>query len=214
MATTLLDLGSSGNGPADSLAGLQTHLATRLGEPFRLARVSYGDELTLHFGELRPARSPKLKKHFYGAYVLGVRGSSWVLKSGTEPLVITAGLPSEEALDGLGKPLEKTELETNPLLQPDSHVLSATPFPVIPRNGYGLQVKFSDGSTFLILPSAAEPDEPEDELLPPLADWELSSPRGLLAVGPELTWSFQARSASAQESTRPREQRSIDLDKT
>ena len=35
-------------------------------------RVSYGDELTLHFGDLRPARSPKLKAKPYGAYILGL----------------------------------------------------------------------------------------------------------------------------------------------
>lgn len=48
----------------DNLSDLQVYLAQLVGEPFRFARVSYGDELTLHFGDLRPSRSPKVGKFF------------------------------------------------------------------------------------------------------------------------------------------------------
>lgn len=192
--TNLIDLSQARTAAADDLAGLQACLAQLVGEPFQFARVSYGDELTLHFGDLRPARSPKLKGKPYGAYVVGTRGSPWVLKAGNDPLVITAGegsIPTE-----MGKPVSKQELESNPLIQQGSRVLSATPFAVKPANSFGLQIRVSDGSTLYILPSDSEVEEKGDEGLPELADWELSSPNGLLSAGPGLVWSFRPVASS------------------
>ena len=74
MDTNLIDLRQAHRPASDDFRGLQGYLAKLVGEPFQFARVSYGDELTLHFGDLRPARSPKLKSMPYGAYVLGLRG--------------------------------------------------------------------------------------------------------------------------------------------
>jgi hypothetical protein len=192
MTTThLIDLRQARRAAPDDLPGLQAYLAQLIGEPFRLARVSYGDELTLHFGDLRPARSPQLGKQPYGAYVLGVRGSPWILKSGSEPLVLTAGIDLDTVSSELGRPVRKEDLEANPLIQPASRVLSVTPFVVKPANGFGLQLRVSDGSTLLILPATPDVEEPEGEALPALADWELVSPGGLLGAGPGLSWSFQ-----------------------
>lgn len=194
MTSTLIDLRQAREAAPDNLPELQAYLAQLVGEPFRFARVSYGDELTLHFGDVRPARSPKLKKRFYGAYVLGVRASSWVLKAGTVPLVLSAGVDFGGLPSGFGKPIRKEDLEANPLIQPDSRVLDALPFVVRPVNGIGLQLRFSDGSAIHILPSlpdAEESEVAEDEALPELADWELISPSGLLSAGPNLVWSFR-----------------------
>ena len=191
MTTHLIDMLQLRNASPDNLSDLQACLTQLVGESFRFARVSYGDELTLHFGDLRPARSPKLRNKPYGAYILGVRGSPWVVKSGSEPLVLAAGINGENLPSGLGKPIRKEELEANPLIPPESRVLMVTPFFVKPVNGFGLQLRFSDGSTLLILPTLAESESDEASLEIALADWELSSPQGLLSAGPGLNWSFK-----------------------
>jgi hypothetical protein len=194
MMTHRIDLREVCNASPDNVSDLQAYLTQLVGEPFRFARVSYGDELTLHFGELRPARSPKLRNKPYGTYILGLRGSPWVLKSGSEPLVLTAGIDGENLPNGLGTPIRKEELEAHPLLAVESRVLQATPFVVKPVNGFGLQLRFSDGSSLLILPTVAEPEAEETSPEIPLADWELSSPQGLLNAGPGPSWSFQPSS--------------------
>jgi hypothetical protein len=191
MTTHLIDLRQPQDASTDNLSDLQAYLMQLVGEPFRFARVSYGDELTLHFGDLRPARSPKLRNKPYGAYILGVRGSPWVLKSGSEPLVLTAGIQGENLPCGFEKPIRKEELEANPLIPLESRVLTVTPFVVKPVNGFGLQLRFSDGSTLLILPTLSESELAGTSPEIPLADWELASPQGLLSAGPGPSWSFQ-----------------------
>ena len=198
--TNAIDLRQARNAAPENLPGLKAYLAQIVGEPFRFARVSYGDELTLHFGDLRPAKSPKLKNHFYGAYVLGVRGSPWILKSGNEPFVLAAGLDLDAVPNGLGQPIRKEELEADPRIQPESRIISASPFVVRPANGLGVQLRFSDGSTLLILPAPVEIEELDDESLPELADWELASPDGLLSAGPGLIWSFKPTEKSVAQS--------------
>jgi hypothetical protein len=191
MTASLFDLRNVPHQSPDDYVGLQAALAQVVGEPFRFARVSYGDELTLHFGDLRPARSPKLHRQPYGALILGMRGSPWVLKAGSEPLVLTAGALPEFVPAKFGKPLSNEELESKQFVEPESRVVLATPFIVKPVNGFGLQLRLSDGSSLLVLPTAHEPDDEKDEALPELADWELLTPRGLLSVGPGLKWSFK-----------------------
>jgi hypothetical protein len=190
MGTNLIDLRQATAPPHHDLPGLYGCLAQLVGEPFRFARVSYGDEITFHFGDLEPARSPKLKDKHYGAYILGLRGSSWVLKSGSEAVVITSGVVLNPPPPAFGQALRKEDLEAGTFVEPESRVLVATPFVVKPAEGFGLELRMSDGSTLLILPTISEPDEPEDEGLPQLADWELLTPRGFLSAGPNLEWSF------------------------
>jgi hypothetical protein len=190
MGTNLIDLRQPQGPSLDDLPGLSAYLSQLVGEPFRFARVSYGDELTLHFGDLRQGRSPKLKHKLYGTYILGLRGSSWILKSGSEPVVITAGELFAPPPPSIGNPLRKEDLEAGTFVEPESRVLEASPFVVKPADGFGLQLRMSDGSTLLVLPTPSEPEEPEDEGLPQLADWELSTPRGLPSAGPDLQWSF------------------------
>lgn len=176
----------------DDLPGLQANLAELVGEPFQFARISYGDELTLHFGDLRPARSPKLREHLYGAYILGLRGSPWVLKSGLEPVVLCDGVvPVVSGRPVGGRQVSKEEVEEGRFIENGSRVLYADPFHVRPVEGVGLQLRLSDGSALIVLPSVQEPGDPEDRDLPELADWELISPRGFLKVGPGYQWSFE-----------------------
>ena len=190
MATNLIDLGHTRAPSHDDLPGLFADLTQLVGEPFRFARVSYGDELTLHFGDLEQARSVKLKDKRYGAYILGVHGSSWVLKSSSQPVVITSGMVMNALPAGFGKPLSKEEFGTETFVGSESRVVEAIPFVVKPVEGFGLALRMSDGSTLLILPTVVVSEEPEDEELPELSDWELLSPRGLLSAGPNLEWSF------------------------
>src|SRR5205807_9205190 len=141
MDTNLIDLRQAHHPSADDLPGLQAYLAQLVGEPFRFARVSYGDELTLHFGDLRPGRSPKRSGQLYGACILGLRASPWVLKSGAEPLVLTAGVLAHPVPATIGQPLSKQELESRQFIEPDSRVVAATPFVVKPVNAFGLQLQ-------------------------------------------------------------------------
>jgi len=170
---------------------LQAYRAMLVGEPFQFARVSYGDELTLHFGDLRPARSAKLKGKPYGAFILGVRGSAWIIKSGAFPLVLTAGVALERIPPELGHPLSKEVLEAQPFITPGSRVISATPFDIKTVAGFGLQVALSDGSSLVVIPTMQGPEQPGDESLPELADWEVLSPYRILKAGPGLSWSFE-----------------------
>ena len=204
MGTNLIDLRHGLEPSHDDLPGLFASLFQLVGEPFRFARVSYGDELTLHFGDLRPAHSPKLKHKPYGAYLLGLRRSSWVLKSGPEPVVMIAGVTLNPSLPAFGTPLSKEDLEAGEFIEPESRVLAATPFVVKPADRFGLQLRMSDGSTLLILPTIPEPDDSGDDELPQLSDWELSTPRGLLSAGPNLGWSFTpTKNATAARKSRP-----------
>jgi hypothetical protein len=164
-----------------------------IGEPFRFSRISYGDELTLHFGDLRPAQSAKLKAHPYGTYILGLRASPWLLKSGSESMaIITVGVNPDTALTGT--PMTKEEIEADPIIRRDSHVVAVTPFLFKQSNAIGLRLATADGSTLFVLPNDTERDEVLDETTPQIADWELITPNGLINAGPGPRWSFGQRS--------------------
>jgi len=195
--STLIEF-EKGTGPSrDDLPGLRGYVAQLVGEPFQFARVSYGDELTLHFGMLRPGRSRKLANLLYGTYILRLRGSAWVLKSGKGPLVISPAVLDASMPEG-ARLLSKEELEKGEFIERGGHVLSATPVHVRPVEGFGFHLLMSDGSAIFVFPIVQEPDAPEDEDLPELADWELLSPRGFLRAGPGLQWSFEPDEATKQ----------------
>ena len=177
---------------AGDLVALAAYTSVLVGEPFRLARITYGGELTLHFGELRPAKSPKLVGYLYGSYILGVCASPWLLKSGDGRRLIEGGADFEPP--GRGRPLTNAELAADPLVTPGARVTSAEPFAVAPTGAFGLHLGFADGSSFFAQPAPPRPSEPGDEPFPPLADWELTTPAGDLDAGPGPAWTFEARS--------------------
>ena len=108
------------------------------------------------------------------------------------PAVFDVSMPEGARL------LSKEELEKGEFIELGSHVFSATPVHVRPVEGFGFHLVMSDGSAIFVFPIVQEPDAPEDEGLPELADWELLSPRGLLRVGPGLQWSFEPAEATKQ----------------
>ena len=112
-------------------------------------------------------------------------------------MVVNAGVLLDSSKAELGVPLLKEELETKKFIEPGSLVLMAAPFIVQPVDGFGLQLRLSDGSLLSVLPIIPEPDEPEDEGLPELADWELVTPHGLLSAGPGRKWSFEPEKPAA-----------------
>ena len=162
---------------------LDAYLLQLQGEPFRFFRFSYGDELTLHFGDLRPARSPKLKGRLYGAYILGVRASQWLLKFGKPGMIASQGEGMET--------ISKEAIETKQWIAPNSRVVHATSFAIQSQNVFGLEIRFSDGTFLVIMPTTET--ESKDDDLPEIADWELLSPSGRLQAGPGLQWSFEPK---------------------
>lgn len=191
--TTLVDLRQRRQAADPDIAGLRAYLAQLVGEPFRFSRVSYGDELTLHFGDLRPSRSARSALK-YGAYILGLRASPWLLKSGAEPAVVTAGIPEEAGPAAFGEQLRKEDLEGGAFIAPESRVLAAVPVALSRLDGFALEVRLSDGSALFALPGRSHAENPHgsgDDETPEVADWELLAPRGLLSAWPGPRWTFE-----------------------
>jgi hypothetical protein len=55
------------------------------GVPCWRARLGYGDELRLDFGEPRPYRHPAMAGARKGSWILGTRASSWQVVAGVLP---------------------------------------------------------------------------------------------------------------------------------
>lgn len=191
--TTLVDLRRRRQAADPDVGGLEAYLAQLVGEPFRFARVSYGDELTLHFGDLRPGRSARSALR-HGAYIVGLRASPWLLKSGVQALVVTAGVPAVEVPASFGEQLQKEDLERGGFIAPESRVLAAIPVALPMLDGFALEMRMSDGSALFALPSRSDvADSDLDSAVesPGVADWELLAPHGLLSAWPGLRWTFE-----------------------
>lgn len=194
MTAIVIDLRRPTQTP-NSLSGLRGVLTQGLtGEPFLFARMTYGDELTLHFGTPCEYTLPRFGKRTKGSHILSVRGSAWLVKSGAKPLAAADGLVPSDLPASFGKALTKEDLEAGLLIERDARVVEPIPFRT--TGGYGLQVLLSDGSRLTVLPTVPEPDNPGDEMLPELADWELLTPEGALKAGPELKWKYDPHSAA------------------
>jgi len=178
---------------SEEISDLQAHLAQLDGEPFCFLRVSYGDELTLHFGRLHSGISPKTKHRQFGDYVLGVRASRWLLKS-DEFLVAPADvLAHSTILPSAFRNITKEELESGTFIGAGSRVLSVTAFVVKQLKAIGLQMVFSDGTALVVLPSERGPDDQEKSGTPELADWDLLTPSGQVSAYPGPRWGFEKK---------------------
>lgn len=179
---------------ADQVESLGSYLQLLTAEPFQFSRWSYGDELTLHFGELLNSTSAKRAGKKNGSYILRVRGSLWMLKSAAGRMTLNL-LREQIEVPEHAVAVTKDMLEIEPLIKPGSRVLNAVPFKADLTGAYGLQVLTSDGGVFVVLPDHEEEESGED--LPDLADWELFSPHGLLSAGPGPKWSFKPKGKQA-----------------
>jgi hypothetical protein len=188
--------------------GLQARLQQLVGQPFLQFRFSYGDELSLHFGDPLAYASPKLKGLVKGSYIVGTRASSWRLRS-TSPPVIVIGSQDYPVREGQSdrpsaplKAFSVKELEHSDFVHRGARVLFADAIPLHHSEreafGYGLALVFSDVASLLVVPESAEkPDTAEGGT----ADWELFTPyERYLRVGPGVRWSYlPSRSPSPSE---------------
>jgi hypothetical protein len=190
VSTAEVNLGSPGSVNPALLAEVKAFLsASVLGLPYLFARSSYANELTLHFGAERTHNHPKLAKKVRGTHVLSVRGSAWMLLSGIKPAVVGCGVyPTTAAMDK-AKPFNVTALESGAgaLIGQKATVSKATPLVNEQTDAVGLSVELSDGSRFVIIPTALAEDGDD---LPEPADWELLTPDKLLRVGPGAMYSI------------------------
>jgi hypothetical protein len=176
----------------DDLPGLQALLAAQLvGEIYLSAGLGYADELRMHFGTPREYTLPRFGKRTAGSHVLSLRGSAWVLKPGQWDMAIMSGLIPGNVPPAFGQPLSREDWASGAFAEPGSPVHRATPFLHVPVGGIGLQLILSNGTQLTVFPTSPEPDQPGDENLPPLADWELLTPRGFLRVGPGTGWEYE-----------------------
>jgi hypothetical protein len=189
--TSVIDLRTTRGPVVGDLADLQGYLLQLEGQPFLFAQVTYGDELTLHFGTPQEFHSPKIRRRIRGAYVLTARASAWRLHSMPQGCLVYAGsLPHSPALAGR-KTIGTQELEQLTLIEPGSRVVAADILGFRLPWGIELGLSFSDGSTFFLTPLPAGTETNGAEGLPPIADWELFTPHGrVLLVGPGFKWEY------------------------
>ena len=187
MNTAEIHLESSGTSP-EVPEELRSELRTALGGlPYLFARVSYGDELTLHFGSERAHVSPKLTGKVRGTHVLSVRGSAWLLQSGIRPVMVGCGVMPMAHPPGALKPFNVTALESGALIGQGAKVTEAVPLAVEPFNAIGLSLRLDDGSSFTVLPTLPT----DNDSLPEPADWEVLTPTKILRVGPGSMYSIE-----------------------
>jgi len=196
MSMTIAERQAASEVGQGNLTGLAARLASLAGQPFQFIQMSYGDEATFHFGETYADPHPKLKGVLFGEFGLGMRASKWILTTGRADKVIAAGISIGTEPSKSVRPLPKSELEAGTFILPGSRVLAAEPFEIKPMHAFGLHVRFSDGSTLVVMPAARVPDGPDEADFPPLADWELFTPQGLLSAWPDLKWTFEVETAT------------------
>ncbi|MFM8294430.1 MAG: hypothetical protein ACKN9E_07780 [Microcystaceae cyanobacterium] len=147
-------------------------MSLMIGEVCSQVSFSYGDELTLDFGELTPYNHPRLADLLKGSWQLTTRATPWSLKQNENRLVTPSALDTEKAITqakNLVKQLENQKL-MDLTIEEESICLSLT-FDV------GFQVTL-------------EPDLSDNS---GLAYWELLMPtEQILTVGPGYFWSCKS----------------------
>lgn len=187
---------------------LNAYLQQLVGEPFLQCRFSYGDELTLHFGQPREPRSKKLIHRVVGSFTLGARASGWYLKTAAIPAVYAARTPSERDVPDGFTPITPRQLEQRALAIPGSKVILAEAIvhqdAAGETSGFGCSLLLSDGTACLIIPDRTDGSDAANGL-PPIADWELFTPFDrYLRVGPGAGWSYlPSRPSSSPRATEP-----------
>ncbi|MFM7365107.1 MAG: hypothetical protein ACKO11_11560 [Cuspidothrix sp.] len=159
---------------ANSILNLNQIIQPIIGETCHQVRFSYGDELRLHFGKMKPYDHPKLKHLCKGSWQLSTRATPWSLTfgnllSGIHSSILDM-LPDNELAKGLLKMLENTKL---------------TNFALGGNHDFTLTLSF-EGEDNCNYEFILEPDLEDDS---GLAYWELLMPNEqILIVGPGEFW--------------------------
>lgn len=158
------------------LKRLEQKMKPLIGQLCWQARLGYGDELCLEFGERIPYDSPLLVDEFKGKWQLGSRGSDWELFCNGETLA-TSALEIEQVSPVL-KRIEGTKVTQIKIFYPI------------------LLLNFDNQCCLLI---KLNPDDLDSQ---DLAAWELFTPNHrILEFYPNGTWSDQASDEIIQESS-------------
>lgn len=136
------------------------------------ARFSYGDELTLHFGDRVSYAQPSMANLEKGSWILGTRGTHWQLSRAFNCIVNSDATP---------------EIMRENVRQIEGLALTALD---INYPSLGLVLIFGERLQLSVLTCLAD-DEYE------LPYWELFTPEQyVLKVGSRLTWSYTRATAS------------------
>ena len=92
----------------------------------------------------------------FGAFCLGLRGSKWIIKSGTWPATAFGGLRIQPGpiSDSVVRSFDQSRTgRRDAHTCPTAKSSAVEPFSVRPINAYGLTVRFADGSSLVSLPT-------------------------------------------------------------
>jgi hypothetical protein len=168
---------------------LRAVLNQLVGLPFLFARASYEEELTLHFGEARPMKHPKLRHVLEGTYIVRTRDSGWVLSRDDSAVVMIAPGERPTAEDFRARLVYFSEAQGATVTSADPSVVSKDGF----EPAYALSLFLSDRWWVSIEPALERPRS-EDEV----ADWEVFTPQGVLLAGPGLKIDWQSGSENQE----------------
>ncbi|MEB3338699.1 MAG: hypothetical protein VKJ46_14615 [Leptolyngbyaceae bacterium] len=187
-----LKIGSASNEHQPPDQSNTNYLKQLIDQPLLQLRFSYGDELTLHFGNPQQYSSPKLQHLVKGSYIIGARASPWLLFN---PDGIFLGYDEEKSeFQSISRRVNKQEIKTNVnLIQSGTLIDAADLFTIQDLEnawGFGLWLHLANGSLLLIIPNSGKEKILQDE---EVADWEIFMPNNLyLRVGPGLKGSYLA----------------------
>ncbi len=179
------------------LSDLQVLLKQLVGQPFRFFRVSYGDELRLHLGDLQSYSSPRMRGRTRGSYIIGARASSWVVTSAPRHMLAASDDICIDQPDGrTARRVNIKTLETGDFITPGSIITFVGASRAV--HGFALELRFSDDSRTLILPvpesyeTVPEGETDSDDVTGVgISDWEILTPyERILRVGPGLRWDY------------------------
>ena len=146
---------------------IQEILSSLIGQLCWSIRFGYGEELLLDIGRRVPYQNPHLKDKLHGEWMIGSRGSDWVITA-NDLIVISSS-------DTLISASEKLKDIVNGTL-----VTITFDVPSL-----GLTIAFDNDYTLSIVPNLS--NEPDD-----LEYWEIIGNNGLfLTVGPKTSWRYQ-----------------------
>lgn len=188
---SMVNLNTTRERSSDALE-LRAYLQQLVGQPLLFIRFSYGDELTLHFGQPLKYKSSKLANLSRGSYIIGARASFWLLRTHV-PAAVVIGTSSASRLWSKHKSLTPEDVEESDFLRPGTRIVTADPFALTTGTrspyGFGLSLLLEHGASLLVIPSRPSRRNHRRHRV---ADWEVFTPYDrYLAAGPGLFWSYR-----------------------